>query len=162
MLSLMEVDHQYVEVKTKYQLLSLIKKSPYRIIHITTHGSVRNRKKKVLFKGLWLKDGTLTIEDIDELRNKLKGYSVVCTACLSGDSNFAQKFAEVTACSHYIAPSGSPRFHNSIFFAHIFYHKYFILNKNIKNIISEYDSKYKNPHNFALVSLKKFIDKILE
>jgi len=162
MLSLMEVDHQYVEVKTKYQLVALMKKSPYKLVHITTHGSVRNREKKEQFKGLWLKNGTLTVEDLNELKNTLKGCSVVCTACLSGNSNFAEEFARITGCEHYIAPSGSPRFYNAIFFAHIFYHKHFIIKKSIENIVSEYDSNYKNPHSFVLISLKDFIDKTFE
>ena len=40
MFDLMGVAHQYVEVRTKLQLLALLRTSPYELIHIATHGSV--------------------------------------------------------------------------------------------------------------------------
>ncbi|MGA3118477.1 MAG: hypothetical protein ABSF90_29125 [Syntrophobacteraceae bacterium] len=158
MFNLMEVDHQYVEVRTRYQLIALMKKSPYKVIHITTHGSVARRKKQS-FKGLWFKDGIFGISETKELEGKLQKCSVVCTACMAGDNICASEFVRITKCDNYIAPSGSPRFHNSIFFAHILYHKHFIFGRGLSEVISEYDDTYKNPHGFALLSIEDFIDK---
>lgn len=42
MFKLMKVKHQYVEAYTRYQLLALLKKSPFRLIHIATHGAMKD------------------------------------------------------------------------------------------------------------------------
>lgn len=159
MFNLMEIEHQYVEVRTKHQILALLQKSPYEIIHITTHGSVKRRKKTKKFNGLWVKDGIITKNELKRsIQNKLAGYTVVSTACLSGKDLFAEDFTNITACDYYVAPSGSPGFYDAIFFAHIFYHKYFIKEKSVVKILAEYNKRYKNPHNFSLVSFEDYID----
>lgn len=158
MLDLMKVENQYVEVRTKKQFLSLLACSPYKIIHITTHGSVVDGKKGGKFWGLWFPDGNVTNNDLIELKKKLRNNIIVCTACLSGDKRFSKDFIKITGCRYYVAPSGNPKFHNSIFFAHIFYHKHFILKKTVGDILAQYDRKYKNPHEFAAVSFKDYIN----
>ncbi len=162
MFNLMEVSHQYVEVRTKYQLLSLLMKPPYTMVHITTHGSVRGHGRKENFRGLWAKDGNIRKTDLAKLERKLDGFTVVSTACLSGDQSFAEDFVQVTDCDHYIAPLGSPTFKDAIFFAHIFYHKCFVLGRPVAKIMREYDSRYKNPHNFHVVSFEDFIKESLD
>ena len=162
MFNLMHVDHQYVEVRTKRQFLSLLTSSPYELIHITTHGSVRRCESTDNFLGLWLRDGKITIRDLRRLKDKLQAYTIVSTACLSGDDSFAEAFVQTTGCDYYVAPSGSPTFHNAIFFAHIFYHKYFILKRSVSDILARYDEKYRNPHKFAVVPFKEYIDSALE
>jgi hypothetical protein len=159
MFNIMQVKHQYIEIKTLPQLMALLKCSPYKIIHITTHGSV-NKKEK--FFGLWTKKGNLTSKQLESLKGKLKGYSIVSTACKSGTNDFRTSFIKTAQCDFFIAPKGSPKFHNSIFFSHIFYHKYFILKKDIKTILSQYNKKYKNPHNFVLISFDDYIDKVID
>ena len=160
MFDLMNVESQYVEVRTKYQLLALLKKPPYKVIHITTHGSVRGNGQEENFCGLWTKEGTISHKQIKELDGQLKGCTIVSTACLSGEPKFSETF-KGSGCAHYIAPTGRPRFYNSIFFAHIFYHKYFILKKEVKDILLEYKDHYKNPHEFSSISFEDFIDPAL-
>lgn len=162
MFDLMNVESQYVEVRTKYQLLALLKKPPYKVIHITTHGSVRGKGQEENFCGLWTKEGTISHKQIKELDGQLKGCTIVSTACLSGEPTFSEIFIKGSGCAHYIAPTGSPRFHNSIFFAHIFYHKHFILKKEVKDILLEYNDRYKNPHKFSSISFEDFIDSALD
>lgn len=156
MFDLMGVDNQYVEIRTRAQFISMIKSCPYKVIHITTHGEVEkissNRER---FKGWWTQDGPISKTIIDDnLENSLTGKIIVSTACLSGYTKYANYLIEKTGCKYYIAPEGSPSFHNSIFFAHIFYHKYFILNNKLNNIFERYDSRYKNPHEFSYFQAK--------
>lgn len=157
--SLMNVPHQYIEVHTRYQMLALLKKSPYKIIHITTHGSVNDEDK---FLGFWTKDGKVSEELLIPLSEKLDGYTIISTACMSASEEFRNDFISITLCDYFIAPTGSPYFFDSVFFSHIFYHKYFINKKNIKLILKDYNKRYKNPHGFCLLSFDDFIEKILE
>lgn len=149
MFDLMEVAHQYLEVQTICQFLTLIKNSPYKIIHITTHGSFREQKKREIYKGWWTPNGTITAGVVEkELKSSLKRRIIVSTACGSGDSGFSRALTNLAECKTYVAPEGCPKFHNAIFFSHIFYHKYFILKKSIIDIMNEYNDLYKNPHEF--------------
>jgi len=157
--SLMNVPHQYIEVHTRYQMLALLKKSPYKIIHITTHGSVNDEDK---FLGFWTKDGTITKELLDPLNGKLDGHTIVSTACMSADKTFREEFISNTLCDFFIAPTGSPKFHNSVFFSHIFYQKHFILHKDVETILTEYNEQYKNPHDFSLLSFDDFVEDIFD
>ena len=157
MFILMKVDYQYVEVRTKAQFLALLRTWPYELIHITIHGSVGNASGK--FLGLWLRGDIVSVEDIQGLKGKLRGRMVITTACLSGQNRFAREFVTTAGCQCYVAPSGSPRFHNAIFFAHIFYHKYFILKRSVAAILTEYDQAHRNPHRFAAISFNQYIKK---
>lgn len=161
MFDLMKVENQYVDVRTKEQFLNLLTSSPYKFIHITTHGSVINGKKGERFCGLWFLDGDVKRNDLTFLEGKLRGNIIVSTACLSGGKNFSREFLKVTGCKYYIAPSGEPSFHNSIFFSHIFYHKHFILKRKVADILVQYDKRFKNPHEFAAVSFEDYINSAL-
>jgi hypothetical protein len=162
MLRLMEVEHQYVEVRTKRQFLALLGMSPFEIVHITTHGAYRRRLGKKKFRGFRMPGGALRASDLESVKGKLKGCSVVTTACLSGDHKFAKAFAEATHCTHYVAPSGSPTFKGAIFFAHIVYHKLFVMRKTLRRILAEYDRRYRNVYDFAILSFGKYIKKTME
>jgi len=158
MFNIMDVKHQYIEVENSYQFLVLLRKSPYKIIHIATHGSLSKENK---FIGLWMKQSIVDVKKINILKNSLKDCTIVITACKSGDLRFLNQFIEITSCEFLIAPIGSPTFYNSIFFCHVFYHKLFILKKEIKKILFEYDKRYKNPHGFFQISYDEFWYKMI-
>ena len=155
MLDLMEVPHKYVKVKNKEDLVNRLQSSPFRIIHIATHGVFKKSKQDKKFIGIWTPTGKLKQSDLELLRDKLEERTIVCTACLSADKQFREKIIEVTGCSHYVAPIGSPYFHDAIFFAHIFYHKHFILKRSVRKSIGQYSRTYKNPHRFVIESQEK-------
>ena len=158
MFDLMGVAHQYVEVRTRHQMISLLQESPYKVIHVTTHGSIREEREKETeeFEGWWTTDKTITQNVLTRnLKDKLKNVVLVSTACKSGDSAFSQALIATCGVYRYIAPEGSPKFHNAIFFAHLFYHKYFILNIKADEIIEQYYDRYKNPHDFTIFKKKR-------
>jgi hypothetical protein len=90
MFRLMEVSTQYVEVRTKRQLLALLDRPPFRLVHVTTHGALDYTKSalKPKFRGLWSPTEDLTAVDLPKLRGVLSNRSVVTTACLSGSKMF--------------------------------------------------------------------------
>jgi hypothetical protein len=145
MFNLMEVESQYVEVRSKLQFLSMLEASPYDTIHITTHGSLRKKE----FTGFWTPGGSVRLGDFPD--DLLKGRTLVSTACQSGTKAFARALVEKTSLRFYIAPTESPRFHNAIFFSHWFYHKVFVLNVSIRRTVEDYREGYKNPHDFAIL-----------
>lgn len=147
MLSLMQVAHQYVEIRTKRQLTQLIQSTPYSIVHVTTHGSI-NRTKK--FVGLWTHDGALKGNALEDIRDELDGVTVICTACQAADPEFVATFVRITGCKLYIAPVEGPSFANAIFFAHVLYHKHFVLHRSITRAFAQYSGTYKNPHKFVI------------
>jgi hypothetical protein len=78
MFNLMEVESQYVEVRTKRQLLTMLESSPYNTIHITTHGSLKNTE----FKGFWTPGGSVRLGDFPD--DLLKGRTLVSTRASRG------------------------------------------------------------------------------
>jgi hypothetical protein len=156
MFRLMSVPHQHLEVQTKDQFLALLPRSPYELIHIATHGYVDRSNGSNRFAGLWFRDGHVTVSDLDGLGNALRGQSVILTACLSGDRAVAKALITKGACRYVVAPQGAPYFHNAIFFAHLFYHHYFINERSVAEILVRYDKRYRNPHQFAGVPLRKY------
>jgi hypothetical protein len=150
MLRLMGIKRRYEEVKTRKRFLEKLAASPYEMVHVTTHGLYGDVKKKK-FAGLWFQVGSVGNSDINALRGRLRGCTVVSTACLSGDKKFGRKLLKVTGCDYYIAPKGRPKFHNSICFVHIFYHKLLIAKKSVKTSVAEYNKGFKNPHKFELI-----------
>ena len=152
MLRLMEIRHDYVIFGTKQELIQQLQSSTHTIIHISTHGSYKKLEKEKKFMGLWTGTGRLNQADLKILENKLKGRTIVCTACLSADEKFRGQFVKITKCSNYIAPEGRPSFYDAIFFAHIFYHKHLILKRSVHKSFKEYSKRYKNPHRFVLES----------
>jgi hypothetical protein len=144
MFSLMDVPSQYIEIRTKRQFVAMIEASPFNIVHITTHGYVTPK-----FDGFWTPaEEKLWIEDFS--KDSLKGKTVVSTACRSGARKFARKFRKRVSAKYYIAPEGKPKFHNSIYFAHWFYHNVIVLKLSPTVAMKKYDEGYKNPHDFTL------------
>jgi len=156
MFRLMAVPHQHIDVQTKEQFMAMLSRSPYELIHIATHGSVAKGPKGERFVGLWFPDGTVDVAALQNLKGVLRDHSVIITACLSGQREFAKALITKGYCKYVVAPTGSPKFHNSIFFSHILYHQYFILRRSLSEILKRYDSKYKNPHQFAAIPLSRY------
>jgi hypothetical protein len=156
MFRIMEVPYQYMEVRTREQFLALLPRSPYEVIHITTHGSVLQMPKKKHFAGLWFPDGKVTIKDLGVLKGTLVKQSVVMTACCSGQEEFTRELIRKGQCRYIIAPTGSPSFHNAIFFSHLLYHQYFVIGRSFEKILRRYDKRYKNPHQFVGIPLSRY------
>lgn len=148
MFDLMDVASQYVEIRTPNQLIALMESSPYKYIHITTHGRISNVTDK--FLGWCTPDGDVNRTNLGCLEKKMIKTIIVSTACKSADKKFGRYVVDRLGCSYYIAPKKSPKFHNSIMFSHLFYHKHFILKQNTKKSFEAYDNSYKNPHNFTI------------
>lgn len=158
MFDLMNVQSQYVEVRTPDQLIALMECSPYKYIHITTHGCVSTSTDK--FLGWWTPDGDVNRFNLGCLEEKMFKTIIISTACRSADKKFGRYVVDRLGCSYYIAPKQSPKFHNSIMFSHIFYHKHFILEQNTQSSYEAYDKNYKNPHKFSIYVRKRSNKKI--
>lgn len=156
MLNIMEVENQYVNVRTKNQMIALLKLSPYKYIHITTHGVVSEMEK---FLGFWTNEGIISEKLLDKFNHELDGCTIISTACLSANPEYRDMFIASTLCDYYIAPVGKPSYPDSIFFSHVFYHKLFIIRKKVEDILSSYNKHYKNPHKFCLFSFSDFVNK---
>jgi len=148
MLNLMGVKSQYIEVRTKDQLLALLVTVPesVTIVHVTTHGMKRRKD----FCGFWTPTGPVMLRDIRDAQVALGGKIVISTACHSGTTEFAKGLLKTTCCDHYLAPKKSPYFHDAILFAHVFYHKYLILGQSVRKAFCQYARGYHNPHQFRL------------
>lgn len=157
MFDLMEVKSQYVEIRTPEQLLSLMGFSPYKYIHVTTHGFISEEK----FIGWWTSKGIVHKTDLKALEGKFTDKIIVSTACKSGRKIFCKYIVDKLGCKYCIAPKKSPRHCNSIFFAHVFYHKVFVLHQDVENSYNAYDSRYKNPHWFTIYKRKSRPNKTL-
>jgi hypothetical protein len=155
MLNLMEVPVQYSTVRTKQQLVQGLRSHQYSIIHVATHGIEKAGKQKQ-FAGLWTQAGVLKQADLESLKGRLEGCTVVCTACRSAVKKFRQAFVKMTKCSHYIAPGRSTSFTSAIYFAHVFYHKHLVLKRSVEKSYEEYANRYKNPYKFTIESLRSF------
>jgi hypothetical protein len=125
----MKIDSQYIEVRTKRQLLALLDGPPFRMVHITTHGRIAKRSfhSKPRFCGLWSPTEDLTFSDLAKLKGRLSNRTVITTACMSAARKFARRFVADTGCNYYVAPKKSPSYATAIYFSHLFYHKYFML-----------------------------------
>jgi len=148
MFDLMEIPNQYIEVRTKEQFLGLLESAPYEFVRITTHGTVHGTEEE--FEGFWTPSGTVRVEDLESLKGCLTGRHIISTACCSGSLPFSRSLLKHSKCRCYIAPEGSPKFHNAILFSHVFYHKYYVLKRPYKVAFQEYSKRYKNPHDFRL------------
>lgn len=157
MFNLMKKSAQYVEVRTKRQLLCLLDKPPFRLVHITTHGSFdEDSGRKPTFRGLWSPTDDLTLADLSKLKGALSGRAVITTACMSGSRTFARQFVALTGCLHFVAPKKSPSYATAIYFAHLLYHKYFMLadryRHDIPKIVNDFIDRYKNVAQFGVTS----------
>lgn len=153
MFDIMDVPSQYVEVRTPDQFIGLMACAPYEFIHITTHGCVSSPSEK--FLGWWTPKGKVNEKNLGPLKGKLDGTVIVSTACKSAADAFGRYVVDTLGARYYIGPTMSPRFHNAILFAHIFYHKLFILGHSPRKSYEAYDDNYKNPHAFEIYARKR-------
>lgn len=154
MLDLMCVPNSYRKARTRDEFLGLLAdvSTPASLVHITTHGEYEEvgPKERKKFTGFWTPRGTVTLRNIGNANIDLSGKTVVSTACFSGQKQVCSSLKDATDCKHYIAPVKNPRFHNAPLMCHVFYHKHLVLNRSVKAAFSEYDQRYKNPHDFCL------------
>ena len=153
MFDIMDVPSQYAEIRNPDQFIGLMASSPYKFIHITTHGCLSKSSEK--FLGWWTPNGKVNQENLDAITGRLASIVVVSTACKSANSKFGSYVVNKLGSKYYIAPKKDPKFYNAILFAHIFYHKYFILHRSVKNGFASYKENYKNPHCFEIYCKKK-------
>lgn len=153
MFDIMDVSSQYVEIRTPDQFISLMACAPYEFIHITTHGCVSKPSEK--FVGWWTPNGKVNQKNLGPLVGKLDSMVVVSTACKSATDEFGRYVVDVLGSRYYVAPTKSPRFYNAILFAHVFYHKYFVLDHSVEKGYKAYDQNYKNPHGFEIYRRKQ-------
>lgn len=145
--NLMEVPSKYEHVHSIKELVDAMKRSKYRYIHISTHGTVDKSDK---FIGWWTRAGHGNRPALAALKGRLKCRAVISTACKSGVESLGRFLVDVAGSKYFIAPGGSPRFHNAILFSHIFYHKLFFTRKGVHRAFKSYAKQYKNPHKFSL------------
>ncbi len=155
MLDLMRIPNCYRKARTRDEFLGLLHSEALQadLIHITTHGEYKEveSRKRAKFTGFWTPQGVATLKNIEAASVDLLGKVVVSTACFSDQKHAREKFKEATGCSHYIAPVKDPHFHNAPLMCHIFYHKYLVLGRSVGTAFSEYDERYKNPHDFRII-----------
>ncbi len=151
MFKLMQINCDHERINTQKEMLDLLRLSQHQNIHITTHGSLDEKER---FTGLWTTDGEFNINHFASLQGKLRSKNIVVTACKAFDGKFNKAFVELTFCSHFIAPRESVSFISSIYFSHIYYHKYFINNKSVSTVYTDYIDIYKNPYKFSLESFE--------
>lgn len=77
MFNLMDVKSQYVEIRTKAQLLTMLETSPYKTIHIITHGALTKEQ----FQGFRTPSGSVRLEAFPD--DLLSDKTLVSTACKS-------------------------------------------------------------------------------
>lgn len=145
--NLMEVESKLIRVASIDRLLHALSDNEFQHVHITTHGTVTDDKK---FKGWWTPNGVGSKRMVNKHQVVLSCTSLVSTACLSGSKGFAKHVTGVWGSKYYIAPTGSPRFHNAALFSHIYYHKLFGSKGTVFKAFSSYMKSYTNPHNFTL------------
>ena len=82
MFDLMEdIDFDLVRAQTKKEFIESLAACPYEILHVTTHGSSKRVGKERKFLGWWSPGGKIEPRDLAPLKNKLKGLTIVSTAC---------------------------------------------------------------------------------
>lgn len=145
--NLMEVESKLIRVASIDRLFSALSDNEFQHVHISTHGAVTDDNK---FKGWWTPNGLGSKRMVNKHRVVLSCKSLVSTACLSGSKGFAKYVTDVWGSKYYIAPTGSPRFHNAALFSHIYYHQLFRSRGTVSKAFSSYLETYKNPHNFTL------------
>ena len=149
MFNLMDVRSQYAEIRTKQQFIAMLGANPYDVVHITTHGYVPQKE----FGGFWTPKGTVRLTDFPP--GILQGKTAISTACKSGMQKFSKEFIKLVSPDYYVAPEGSPKFHNAIYFAHWFYHNWFVLGRSPLEAVEKYRDGYKNPHDFIILTGSK-------
>ena len=155
MLDLMSITSHYHKARTSAEFLRLLSSgsSNSDLIYITTHGEYEKigPKKRKKFTGFWTPKGIVTLEHLEAENIDLSGKTVISTACFSGQKLVGERFRDATDCKYYIAPRRGPHFHNAPLTCHLFYHKHLVPKRSVKKAFSEYDDRYKNPHDFRIV-----------
>src|SRR5262245_9242652 len=77
--------------------------------------------------------------------SELELTAIVSTACRSGSRCFGTRIVNELGTKYFIAPYGSPGFSNSIFFAHLFYHKLFRTKHRVVDAFNSYNEHHTNP-----------------
>lgn len=146
-LRLMHVEVELVRVNEIESLFEAISKSEMKFVHVATHGQLTSTNK---FRGWWTDQGVGTKRTVRKLDPRAKCKAIVSTACKSGNSGFADYVVNAMGVPYYIAPAGSPRWHNAALFTHIYYHKLFHSKGSVEEAFGSYSAGYKNPHRFKL------------
>ena len=144
---LMEVPHKLLRVQTIQDLISAVSESEFKYVHVATHGVVTDNSA---FKGWWSPKGTGTKKTFSGQQGTFGTSCIVSTACRSGVAGFGRHVVDVLGSKYYIAPTGSPLWHNAALFSHIFYYKLFRTKTSVRMAFKSYDESYKNPHDFKL------------
>lgn len=145
----MDVKAQLIRVTKIEALFEAIAKIEMRFSHIATHGQLTKTDK---FRDWWTARGVGSKQKLDTLKPKPKAKceAIVSTACKSGSSGFANYVVNTMGVPYYIAPTGSPKWHNAAIFTHIYYYKLFLTKGTVEKAFRSYNEAYKNPHSFRL------------
>lgn len=146
-LNLMQVESDYVHVSSIEELLATIADAKYRHVHLSTHGAVTESDA---FAGWWTKMNHGSLKRIKSFEGRFTCTAIVSTACKSGSQAFGKYVVNVLGSKYYIAPRGSPYFHNAALFSHIYYHKLFRTQRAVSKAFDSYVARCKNPHRFSL------------
>lgn len=146
-LRLMEVDVELFRVKKIEALFEAISTSEMKFVHVATHGALTDTNN---FRGWWTDRGVGSKRTVKQMAPKAKCKAIVSTACKSGTSGFADYVVNTMGVPYYIAPTGSPRWHNAALFTHIYYHKLFQTKGTVEKAFGSYQRSHKNPHGFQL------------
>ena len=146
--NLMKVESKHRRVHSVDELLESIADSKFKFAHISTHGSTDEDEER--FRGWWTPSDIGGRRRLSNFRGRIETTAIVSTACKSGVSSFGKYVVDELGSRYFIGPKLSPTFHNSIFFAHIFYHKLFKTKRSVSKAFNSYAESYKNPHKFTL------------
>lgn len=146
-LRLMRVDVELVRVTKIEDLFEAITTSKMKFVHVATHGALTDANK---FQGWWTNRGIGSKSVVKKLAPKFRCEAIVSTACKSGSSGFASYVVNTMGVPYYIAPAGSPKWHNAALFIHIYYHKLFLAKGQVEKAFQAYRAAYKNPHKFEI------------
>jgi hypothetical protein len=146
-LRLMEVDVELLRVKKIEDLFEKISTSEMKFVHIATHGVITDTKN---FRGWWTHRGIGNKQTVKQIKPKAQCKAIVSTACKSGVSEFANYVVNTMGSSYYIAPTGSPSWHNAAFFTHIYYYKLFQAKGTVEKAFKSYQESFRNPHKFQI------------
>ena len=148
--NLMEVESKYMRVNSIDELLQRIADSKFKFAHISTHGSTDEEGQR--FRGWWTPSGIGGKRRLSNFKSRIQTTAIISTACRSGVPSFGKYVVDELGSRYFVGPQLSPTFHNSIFFAHIFYHKLFKTKRSVSKAFSSYAQSYRNPHKFTLFS----------
>jgi hypothetical protein len=144
---LMSIRCELVRAKSIKKLIAAVSDSKYKYVHVSTHGFVEHNKS---FQGWWSRNGIGTRKAFAQHEGAFARKCLVSTACRSGAQSFGERVVGFLGAQYYIAPNGSPSWHNAALFSHIFYFKLFRTKGTFAKAFSSYAKVYKNPHEFRL------------